>query len=134
MRYLSKDWLALSSASMTKSKSCCARSYAHASQNVKKKVFRKFFWTLKDWNNFVIVRKQWNYIETLPVNKATSVRSIFSLICETCGQVIHDEARAISNQKYNKKVNLNLVNNFYGYSKLKASFNMTSDYIVKYLG
>ena len=30
---------------------------------VNKKVFRIFFSTLKDWNNHVIVKKQWNYIK-----------------------------------------------------------------------
>ena len=74
------------------------------------KSFQNFFSTLKDWNNHVIVRKQRNFIETLPVNKATSVRSSFSPICETCSQVVHDVAVECGKQNFFKNSSSVFVN------------------------
>ena len=71
-------------------------------------------------------------LKILPVNKAILVRSSFSSICETCGQVNHDEARAIRNQKYKEKVNLKPGEEFLWLIKDEGFKKMTLDNIVKY--
>ena len=53
------------------------------------------------------------------VNKPPSSAAKYIAVSDTCDQVVHDEARAIPNQKYHE--NVNLVSKFYGYLKLKAS-------------
>ena len=79
----------------------------------------RIFSTLKDYKNQSKGIQEFKTLKPVSVNKSLSVRGSFIAVCYTCGQVLHDEARAIPNQKYHE--NVNLVSKFYGYLKLKAS-------------
>ena len=76
-----------------------------------KKVFR-IFSTLKDYNNQSKEIQEFKTLKPVSVNKSLLVRGSFIAVCDTCGQVLHDKARAIPNQKYHEKVNL--VSKLYG--------------------
>ena len=89
-----------------------------ALSSTEKKVFR-IFSTLKDYKNQSKGIQEFKTLKPVSVNKSLLVRGNFIAVCDTCGQVLHDEARTIPNQKYHEKVNL--VSKFYGYFKLKAS-------------